>query len=171
MNKYIRSLLAVLTLSLISSGCSSMGYRLGTTLPKGLESVRVPIFINKTKEPLLETATTQATIQEFQREGTMKIVKNSADTLLEVILTDFVLEPVRYSQNESLTGQEYRIRIYADMVFSKTLPEKTVMIEKRVIGEATFILTTDLSSGKLSALPAAADNLGYHIVNNIVEYW
>ena len=49
MNKYIRSLLAVLTLSLISSGCSSMGYRLGTTLPKGLESVRVQIFINKTK--------------------------------------------------------------------------------------------------------------------------
>ena len=142
----------------------------GTTLPKGLESVHVPIFINDTKEPLLETATTQATIQEFQREGTMKISKDQADTLLEVTLTDFVLEPLRYRKDESLTGQEYRVRIYATMTFSKTRPEKNVMLEKKIIGEATFLLTTDLSSGKLTALPAAAQNLGYHIVNNIVEY-
>ena len=101
----------------------------------------------------------------------MKVAKDQADTLLEVTLTDFVLEPLRYRRDESLTGREYRIRIYADMVFSKTLPEKTVMINKRVIGEATFILVGDLSSSKQTALPDATRNLGYHIVNNIVEYW
>lgn len=142
-DRSIKGILAVLTFALISSGCG--GYRLGTTLPDGLKSVHVPMFINKTKEPLLENSATQATLQEFQREGTMKVAKDQADTLLEVTLTDFVLEPLRYRRDESLTGREYRIRIYADMVFSKTLPEKTVMINKRVIGEATFILVGDRS--------------------------
>ena len=171
MNRYTKSILAILTLVLISNGCTQLGYNLGTTLPEGLRSVHVPIFINGTKEPLLETIATQATLQEFQREGTMKVAKENADTLLEVTLTDFVLEPLRYRKNENLTGQEYRMRIYANMVFSKILPEKTIMIEKRVIGEATFLLVGDLSSSKLTALPDAAKNLGYHIVNNIVEYW
>ncbi len=171
MNRYLKSILTVLTLVLISTGCSQMGYNLGTTLPEGLRSVHVPIFINETKEPLLENATTQATLEEFQREGTMKVSKDQADTLLEVTLTDFVLEPLRYRKDESLTGQEYRIRIYANMVFSQTHPEKKIMINKRVIGEATFLLVGDLSSSKLTALPDAAENLGYHIVNDIVEYW
>ena len=169
MNRYTKNILTVLTLALIGTGCG--GYRLGTTLPEGLETVHVPIFINDTKEPLLETAATQATLQEFQREGTMKIAKDQADTLLEVTLTDFVLEPLRYRQDESLTGQEYRIRIYADMVFSKIKPEKNIMIKKRVIGEATFLMVGDLSSSKQTAIPDATKNLGYHIVNNIVEYW
>ena len=171
MNRYTRSILTVLTLVLINTSCTQLGYKLGSTLPEGLRSVYVPIFINDTKEPLLETATTQATLQEFQREGTMQIAKNNADTLLEVTLTDFVLEPLRYRQDESLTGQEYRVRIYANMVFSQTKPEKNIMIKKRVIGEATFLLVGDLSSSKQRALPEAAKNLGYHIVNNIVEYW
>ena len=171
MNRCIRTVLVVLTLVLISFGCRSIGYNLGTTLPEGLRSVQVPIFINETKEPLLEAVATQATLEEFQREGTMKVSNDQADTLLEVTLTDFVIEPLRYRKDESLTGQEYRIRIYANMVFSKTKPEKAIMIKKRVIGEATFLLVGDLSSSKLTALPAATKNLGYHIVNNIVEYW
>lgn len=171
MNRYIKSLFVVLTIILVGSSCKQLGYKLGTTLPDGLRSVHIPIFINNTKEPLLETAATQATLQEFQREGTMKIAKDQADTLLEVTLTDFVLEPLRYRKDESLTGREYRVRIYANMVFSKTKPEKAIIINKRVIGEATFLLVGDLSSSKQTAIPDAVANLGYHIVNSIVEYW
>ncbi len=169
MNNYFKTSLFLLIAILIGNGCTS--YQLGSTLPKGLRTINVPIFTNKTDEPLLETIATQKTLEEFQREGTMKIEKADADTILEVTLDNYVIEPLRYSKKESLTGKEYRIRIYATMTFSKAKPEKTVLLRKKVIGEATFEMTGDLASSKRTATPQAAENLGYHIVNNIVEYW
>lgn len=48
------------------SGCA--GYKLGSNLPPGILSVAVPVFVNQTGQPSLETITTGAVIEEFQKD-------------------------------------------------------------------------------------------------------
>ena len=170
MSKYLPLGVLLAAITIGSGGCA--GYQLGSTLPDDIKTVSVPVFLNETKEPLLETPTTQATVSEFQREGTLRVRKqDQADTLLEVTLIHFELEPLRYSREENLTGVQYRMKVRAHMVFSRLLPEKEILLERDVIGEETYLLVGDMTSSKRRAIPEASRDLAHHIVESIVEYW
>src|ERR1035437_1227598 len=83
-------------------GC--VGYRLGSTLPPDVKAIYVRLFINKCNEPLLEIDTTNATIAEFQKDGTLRIApKESADVILETTLNGMTLTPLRYTQTVDKT--------------------------------------------------------------------
>lgn len=161
---------ATLALCLVlMQGC--VGYRLGSTLPPGIKSVHVPTFQNKTGEPLLEAETTGATLREVQKDGTLRIADESrADALLEVTLTRFTLEPLRYERDRAKTTDEYRMRIRAELIFSSKR-DGSVLSKRTVEGEATFEPGGSLTSAKRAALPEAAKDLAHDIVESIVEYW
>jgi outer membrane lipopolysaccharide assembly protein LptE/RlpB len=162
--------LALLGLILITGGCS--GYKLGNTLPPGVTSITIPVFINDTKEPNLETIVTAATIQEFQKDGSMKVVqKSQANSLLEVRIKKSGLEPVRYRRDKAVTANEYRLTLTADVILRK-LPGNEVMVNTTgVIGFTTFPVLSDLPSARRAALPKAAADLGQRIVKCVIEYW
>jgi len=161
--------IAVSALALGACGC--VGYRLGSTLPPGVESVHVPTFVNKTDEPLLETDTTRAAIQEFQRDGTLRIAgPGEADATLAATLVTLELKPLRYEKDRAKTTQEYRLKIKADIVFQRTSSGE-VLLSRRVEGESTFEPRGDLASAKRAAMPEAASDLAHDIVESIVEYW
>lgn len=151
------------------SGCA--GYRLGTTLPAGISRVHVPTFINNTAEPLIETVTTRATIQRFQQDGTVKVAGlETADARIDVTLVRFTLEPLRYDADRNRSAEEYRMRITADLVFTR-LSDQRVLMSQRVQGDATFDFAGDMASSKATALPSAADDLARDIVESVVEFW
>jgi len=154
----------------LTPGC--VGYRFGSTLPPGINSVHVPTFYNRTSEPLLETQTTGATKQGLQKDGTLRVVadKARADALLEVTLTRFTLEPLRYDPDQAKTTNEYRMRIRADLVF-KRQRDGHILSKRTVEGEATFEPAGSLTSAKRAALPEAARDLAHDIVESVVEYW
>ena len=151
------------------AGC--LGYRLGSSLPPDIHSVHVPAFVNQTGEPQIDVETTRATVQEFQKDGTLRVAnEREADSALVVQLTAFTLEPLRYERDNARTTNEYRLRITARIVYTKkgaTAP----MVDKYVVGETTFEPGGDLSSSKVVALPAAARDLAHQIVKNVVEFW
>jgi len=150
-------------------GC--LGYRLGSTLPPGIRSVYVPVFVNDCKEPQVETVATSATIQEFQRDGTLRIAAaDVADSILEVTLTDFELEPLRYDPDQVKRTSEYRLRLTAHIIFTRRDADE-VLLEREVQGESTFVPSGDLSSSKRSALPEATRDLAHDIVESVVEFW
>jgi hypothetical protein len=133
--------------------------------------VHVPAFVNRTGEPQLETVTTSATIREFQRDGTLRVSDaGSADLVLTATLKGFALEPLRFERDRAKTAREYRVRITAHIVFAKPGSDEA-LVDKTVQGEATFILSGDITSAKRSALPEAARDLAHDIVESIVEYW
>jgi len=151
------------------SGC--VGYRLGTTLPPGIRSLYVPAFVNRTGEPQVEVAATRAAIQEFQQDGTLRIVsEEAADGRLDVELLEFRLEPLRYDADNSRTTSEYRLIIIARVDFYRCGTGE-MLTSRSVRGEAAFSPSGDLSLGKLEALPDAAEDLAHHIVKTVVEYW
>lgn len=161
-----------LTLGLVavhSVGC--VGYRLGTTLPPDIRTIQVPVFVNKTQEPLIENETTKAAIKELQKDGTLKVTDlQSADVVLEVHLTGYGLEPLRYDHDTSKRSTEYRVEIQAELILKRVGTDE-VVIERRVEGEATFIPGGDLSLAKREVLPEVAKDLAHDIVESIVEYW
>lgn len=164
------ALTGILGLFLLTSGCT--GYHLGNTLPPGLSAITIPIFINETKEPGLETRITAATIQEFQKDGSLKVVqKEQANCVLEVRVKKSELEPLRYRRDQAITASEYRLTLTADVVLRK-LPGNEVLVNTTgVIGFTTFTALADLPSARRAALPKASADLGQRIVKCVVEYW
>jgi len=162
--------LAVGGLAVLLAGCA--GYRLGTTLPAEIKTIYVPTFLNKTDEPEVENVTTRAARQEFQNDGTLRIVDAAerADLVLDTTLTAFTLEPVRYSRTDDQATQEYRLTLTAQIVAHRR-KTGTTLVQRTVQGETTFVFNGDLASAKLTALPNAAADLAHKIVAGVTESW
>jgi outer membrane lipopolysaccharide assembly protein LptE/RlpB len=159
----------VLGAVLYLSGCA--GYRLGSTLPPGINVVHIPTFVNKTSEPRLEIETTQATIREVQRDGTLSVSDlEKSDVVLNVSLIGFRLDSLRYQTDRTTTTEEYRLTITAALTLTSRATGE-VMTSNTVRGEADFVPAGDLSSAKRDAMPVAARDLAHDIVESIVEYW
>lgn len=155
-------------LAMVLSGCV---YQLGTSLPPGIRSIHVPTFANTSGEPLLESETTQATIQEFQKDGTLAIAgADSADTILKVTLEKYSVDPIRYERDSAKAGREFRMQITASVEFQRRL-KQDVLMKRTVIGETTFFLAGDMFASKRTALPLAARDLAHSIVECVVEFW
>ena len=164
----VPAVLAVLLAGFLP-GC--VGYQLGSTLPPGIKTVFVSTFVNQTGEPRVEVEATRAAIQEFQKDGTLRVRgKDQADALLTVTLVEYELEPLRYEKDRAKTTQEYRLLLTADIVFERA-SNGEVLVSRRVFGETDFEPAGDLSSAKRAALPAAARDLAHDIVESVTEYW
>lgn len=165
------SISALCAVLLLNVGCTALGYRVGTTLPPGIEVVHVPSFENRSGEPRLELGATQATIAQIQRDGTLTVGDlEKADVVLEVVLTAFALTPLRYESDTATTTSEYRMTIRADVKLVRQR-DNTVMAASSVKGETDFLPTSDLSSAKRDALPRAEADLAHQIVKSVVEFW
>lgn len=160
---------AALALALLP-GCA--GYRLGSMLPPDIKHVHVPTFINKTTEPQLELDTTRFALQEFQKDGSLKLSSaEEADAVLEVRLTDYKLVPLQYDNNRPTAALEYRITLYASIVMTRKRDGKVIAENPRCYGEGTFPVVGDLSSSKRTGLPKAAKDLAHDIVQKVTEVW
>ncbi|MDP6524395.1 MAG: LptE family protein [Kiritimatiellia bacterium] len=160
--------IAAICLAATLTGCA--GYRLGSTLPKNLRSISVATFVNEAGEPLLETETTSAAIREFQKDGTLQVVGDSADLILKVTLSDYSLQPIRYDRDREKRTNEYRMIIRAK-IECRVAKSGEILVSKNVAGDTTFSLVGSLSVAKRDALPATAADLAHDIVESIVEVW
>lgn len=156
-------------IGLLLTSCSS--YRLGSTLPPNLKTIAVPVFDNQANYPQLEIESTTATIQEFQRDGTLKVVeRQNADLILEVKLVRYGLMPLRYAHASSVSATEYRVLIQAEIKLTQR--NGNVMFDQmKVRGESTFQFAGDIATAQRQALPQTARDLAHRIVEQVVEVW
>lgn len=151
------------------AGC--VGYRLGSTLPADIKTVCVPLFVNKSREPLIENGATAATIAELQKDGTLKVVNiENADVILECTLTSVSLSPLRYSRADVTKPNEYRLTLSASFTLKRARNQE-ILCEASVIGESTFPFVGNLVAAKQSAMPRASEDLAKRIVEKAVEAW
>ena len=161
--------LAALAL-LLSAGCA--GYRLGSMLPADIHTVHIPTCLNETDEPLIEQDVTRAILSQVQMDGSLRIAPaDAADTVLEVTLVKFWLDPVAYVSGESSTANQYRMSIRAAYVLRRQQDNSVVAESPGVTGWYEFDFAGDMTSSKNVALRPAAEDLGRRIVNQIVQYW
>lgn len=161
---------AIALMLLFAPGC--VGYRLGSMLPPDIRSVHVPTFVNGTGEPLIEADVTNATIEEFQRDGTLRILSvHNADTILNAKITEYRIDPLRYDRDERTRANEYRLTLAARIELSRRSTGAHIVEPLTVKAESWFTAPADLASAKKEALPKAARQLAHNIVERIVEAW
>ena len=169
MNRSLASLAAA-GLLLLVAGCAN--YRLGSMLPADIRTVYMPTCENKTTEPLIEQEVTASILSQIQMDGSLRVSSaDAADTLLEVTLTHFWLDPVAYVQGESSTANQYRMSIRASFVLYRRADRSVVVESPGITGWYDFDFAGDMTSSKAVALRPAADDLGRRIVNLMVQYW
>jgi hypothetical protein len=167
--KAARAASAVILVLWLSAGC--LGYHLGSMPPPGVRSIHVPTFVNQCGEPQAELATTRAVIQEFQKDGNLWVTgPQQADAILRVTLVSYRLDPLRYDRNSGSATREYRVTLTAEFTLDSTKTGAKIC-SKRVSGETTFDLATDLSSARTAAFPHAAQDLARKLVESVVDYW
>ena len=165
----LKASITVLVLALLP-GCA--GYRLGSMLPPDIKTIYVPTFINQTTEPQLELDTTRYALQEFQKDGSLKLAAaDTADAVLQVKLTSYRISPLQYSNSRMTAATEYRITLYASIVLTRKHDGKVIVEHPRCYGEGTFLVVGDLFSSKRTGLPIAARDLAHDIVQKVTEVW
>jgi hypothetical protein len=165
-----RRLACTLLLGALATGCA--GYRLGSMLPEGLETVHVPVFQNRTSEPFLETALTTAVREEIQKDGSFRLAgENDADAELQVIILKYDLQPLSYERENRTQANEYRVTLETSVLLRNRRTGETIVSYPHVRGDASFPFNGDLTSAKRQALPAVADDLAHQIVERVVEAW
>lgn len=172
MTRRILRPLAVLAIAAAAllSGC--VEYRLGSMLPNDIRTVYMPTCVNATSEPLIEMDATRAILSQIQMDGSLRIAsEDTADTILDVKLTNFDLDPVGYVAGDSSTVDQYRMRITASFVLRRQADNTVVAESPSVTGWYDFDFTGDLTSSKAVALRPAAEDLGRRIVAAITQYW
>ena len=170
-----KSLFSALMLTAASAatllqGCA--GYRLGSTLPPDIKTINIPTFKNITTEPLIEIETTNKTIAEFQRDGTLRIVGlDEADAVLKVTLYKITLAPLRYSRTDRGTPNEYRMTLTAAYTFTRKSTQKVIGQNKEITGETTLPYAGNYQAAIRTAIPRAAEDLARNLLEKVVEIW
>ncbi len=161
--------IAAAAVLLSTTGCA---YRLGSMLPPDIKTVAIPTVLNKTTEPLIEVEVTRATIQEFQKDGSLEVAGvDEADAILRAAIVEYRLTPVSYRREKRTTANEYRLTMIVALELVRRSDDAVIARSNRAKGETVFELTGDLSSAKRRALPDAAEDLAHSIVEKVVESW
>jgi hypothetical protein len=136
----------ILSLTL-SSGCA---YRLGSpdrSLPGGYHQIFIPIFKNKSQEPGIEVAFTNALIQEFERAKIGRVT----DSKQAEVVVEGVIESVTYNKSGNDRGADndstlptgtvlataYQIVITAQITLRRN-SDKSVLWSGNFSGERTY---------------------------------
>jgi hypothetical protein len=156
--------------TLLLSGC--LGYQLGGSRPKGIETVTMAAIVNKTDEPAIELQVTHAMRDRIQFDGRLKLVNSAeeADGVIEIILIDYNLAPIAFSSIDKTRPDIYRLRI-TGIALLKNAETGEVISRSQTYGEATFPFESDLTSSKRDALPRAAAEIAKFMVDDLIETW
>lgn len=160
-------------IAVLLTGCRH--YQLGTTLSESLRDVYVPSVRNESGQPGVEHEVTRALLSEIRREGTLRIVpENRASTRLDVVVVGYMQDSIRYSRSNTDLSEEYRMVLRATVTFTdlKAIdPDQTVVLERVLEGDETFLRGIDTITAMQKCLPKAAEDLAERIVDACVSAW
>jgi hypothetical protein len=163
-------LLNSLAAALLLTGC--MGYKLGGAKPAGINSVTMAPVINATGEPAIELQITRAMRQQIQFDGRLELVneRKNADSIMEITLTDYHLEPIAYRSELRTTPELYRMRING-IAELRNVATGEIISTSETYGEATFEFEADLTTAKRDALPRAAQEIATYMLDDLIDQW
>lgn len=154
---------------LLLTGCSS--YKVGAVHDPGFKTIYIENFKSDVEEPGLENLVTTTVIQQFQRDGTLRVTDVAqADVVLRARIDSFEMSPVRYSRANELTPTEATMTIGVHYSLTRR-GEKEPYDKASAAGTTSFFIGSDLQSDKRQGVPLAAERLGRNIVSNIADAW
>jgi len=162
--------LAGVALAGLVGGCGySVG--LGGNLPSHLKTVAVPIFVNSTQQPAVESVITAAVVNAFVTSGRLKVVPvKEADAILEGNIISYNLDSIAYNSQINVTV--YRLRVRVNILFRDVRQGTTLYKQDGLEQWADFRVqgqVSDTLAREDQASRQAAVEIGRRIVASAVD--
>lgn len=162
-----RGRLRVAALVTVASALAGCGYSVHGTLPDHIKTIAVPIFVNRTQQPAVESVITRAVVDAFATNGRLRVVRpEDADAILDGEVIGYTVGPI--AVDPSLAVVQYRLGVtlnlrLRDLRRNEVLFEQTNFTEQadfRVAGSVAQTLSVEAG-----ALQQAATEIGRSVVS------
>ncbi len=164
----------IISLCIVIVTAAGCGYRLaglGSSLPEHLQSIAVPIFLNKTYEYGLENIVTQEMVNALNRRAGISTVKKvgDADAVLEGVITEYRYVPTLNSQRKVT---QYYIHIVASVKLMDLVNDEVYWEDKNFRFSEIYKVAGGLSSiqsNRQKAWQNAAEDFSERIASVLLE--
>ena len=165
----------VLVLAAVLGLAPACGYHLaghGSTLPTGVHSVGIPVFVNKTSRPELEQRVTEHVVDEFTTRGRVRILpgEEGADAVLRGTLYSYATAPVVI--NEQGRARRYEILITARVVLSQAATDKILWEDDHFLFKQQYDVPESAATfvdQEIVAIDQVAGDFARSVVTSILE--
>lgn len=166
----------------LSAGC---GYTTHAYIAKsGYRYIYIEPFVNKvdtttefsegsrfkTYYPLLENVVTNAVVDRFNFDGSLKVAKErEADLILRGELVKYGRQSIKDATDDS--PEEYRITIYVNISLYDKKNNKVLWEKSDFSGDTTYYTTGAYVTSESQAIQDATKDLARRIIDMTVEAW
>ena len=169
----MKKLLGAALVFLSLGGCA--GYHIGPVQPyylRGVHSIAVPTFDNKTLVPRIAVLVTDSVIKQFQQDGTYRIAgDDQADAILKGEITRITRAPARSVRGNVLATTEFSLALRVRYSLVERTSGRILAPPLEVIGTTSFFVGPDITSDERQAFPLAAEELATRLVSQLSEGW
>ncbi len=166
MSRAARSWLLLTTLLL--AGCA---YSFRGTLPAHIESVAVPVFVNRTQAPAVEHVITRAVVDAFVTSGRLRVARpEEADSILQGEIVGYRIEPLAFDPRANV--REYRLWVTLNLQFRDVRKDRMLWRQEGLQEKADFRVPGQVArtiSREESAIRQAAVDIGRAVVSLVVD--
>jgi len=170
-----------LLLIFMLAGC---GYTTRSLIADKYRTIYIQPFVNKVDisnegyqgnkyriyRPTLETDITQSVVNKFLFDGNLRPINSEeADLVLKGELLEFRRDPLRYSDDDTVT--EYRLNIVVNLNLIDKKENKILWTENNFTGDTTYFTTGNNAKTEAVAVNDALSDLSRRIVERAVEQW
>ena len=163
--------LGVLGLAVAALVLGACGYSFRGTLPRHIRTVAVPIFVNRTQEPGVESIITRAIVQAFATNGRLRVVRPAdADAILEGEVIGYGVGPLAFDQ--TLNIQQYRLVVTLNLTMRDLRRKEALFQRSNVTEQADFRVIGPVSTtiaNEETALDQAAAEIARSIVSLAID--
>jgi len=168
--KLIKTGMVILTAFFIC-GCGYHFIDTENSPPSGINNICIPIFINKTREPGIETPFTNSLINEFITRKKIDIVaSDKADAIVKGIIKSFNLASISYQRNDVV--QEYRVTIVMEVTLIRNDNGEIIWKDRNLRETGEYRVDTNVAAAeanKDAAIIDLANKISEEIHNRIFE--
>lgn len=173
--RYRARLLAGGAVALAILGAPACGYHLAgrsSTLPASIQTIGIPMFVNRTSRPELEQRVTEHIIDEFTTRGRLRIVpgEDGAQAVLQGEILSYTVTPVVISELGRAT--RYEIRITARVVLGEIATEKVLWEDDHFLFKQQYDVPADPQAfvdQEIVAIDDVATDFARSVVTSILE--
>ena len=155
---------------LLLNGCGYTLVGTGSSLPKHLKTISIPVFTNNSSQPEIHRELTSAIIDSFVTDGRVQVVPNNqSDMVMTGNLFHYELRPVAFSTGDFAEG--YIVELGIDVEVIDKLYNKSYL-KQHFRTEWNYRASSDLvgtESARLAALNEAYQVLGNRLVSLLIN--
>ena len=151
----------------VASSLAGCGYSFQGTLPDHIKTIAVPIFVNRTQQPAVESVITRAVVDAFATNGRLRVVRpENADAILDGEVLTYTVGPI--AVDPSLAVQQYRLAVTLNLRLRDVRRNEVLFQQSNFSEQADFRVAGSVAqtlSVEAGALQQAAIEIGRSVVS------